>query len=118
MLVGSAVQQIAPDLINLAGVGPISAAPIPASSGMTHRHRLNRGGDRQLNRALHTITLIRMRVDPSTKAYIAKRAAEGKTSRDARRCIKRALAGTIFVLPERTKPQDRADESQANLIAA
>ncbi|MEV7042533.1 IS110 family transposase [Amycolatopsis sp. NPDC051061] len=111
------VQQIAPDLINLAGVGPISAAqiliswshpgrfrseaafaafagavPIPASSGMTHRHRLNRGGDRQLNRALHTITLIRMRVDPATRAYIAKRAAEGKTSRDAQRCIKRALA--------------------------
>jgi transposase len=98
------VQQIAPDLVDLTGVGPISAAqiliswshpgrfrseaafaafagaaPIPASSGMTHRHRLNRGGDRQLNRALHTITLIRMRVDPATKAYIAKRTAEGKS---------------------------------------
>jgi transposase len=108
----SLVRQIAPDLVNLAGVGPISAAqiliswshpdrfrseavfaafagaaPIPASSGMIHRHRLNRGGDRQLNRALHTITLIRMRVDPATRAYIAKRAAEGKTSRDAQRCI-------------------------------
>ncbi len=137
------VQQIAPDLINLSGVGPISAAqilvswshpgrfrseaafaafagaaPIPASSGMTHRHRLNRGGDRQLNRALHTITLIRMRVDPTTRAYIAKRAAEGKTSRDAQRCIKRALARTIFKLVERTTPQDRVGESRANLAAA
>jgi hypothetical protein len=71
------------------------AAPIPASSGITHRHRLNRGGDRQLNRALHTITLIRMRVDPATRAYIAKRAARGKTSRDAPRCIKRALAPRV-----------------------
>ncbi|MFI5615718.1 IS110 family transposase [Amycolatopsis sp. NPDC051903] len=137
------VQQIAPALIGLAGVGPISAAqiliswshpgrfrseaafaafagaaPIPVSSGMTHRHRLNRGGDRQLNRALHTITLIRMRVDPATKAYIAKRAAEGKTSRDAQRCIKRALARTIFKLLERTTPQDHGSESQSRLAAA
>ena len=118
--------QTAPELLNLAGVGPISAAqiliswshpgrfrseaafasfsgaaPIPASSGMTHRHRLNRGGDRQLNRALHTITLIRMRVDPATRAYVAKRTAQGKTSRDAQRCIKRVLARTIFKLLER-----------------
>ena len=137
------VQQIAPDLVSLAGVGPISAAqiliswshpgrfrseaafaafagaaPIPASSGMTHRHRLNRGGDRQLNRALHTITLIRMRVDPATRAYIAKRAAEGKTSRDAQRCIKHALARTIFKLLERATPQDRFGEAPTNLAAA
>lgn len=79
---------------------------------MTHRHRLNRGGDRQLNRALHTITMIRMRVDPATKAYIAKRAAEGKTSRDAQRCIKRALARTIFKLLERTTPESPVRESQ------
>jgi transposase len=139
----SLVQQIAPDLITLAGVGPISAAhiliswshsgrfrseaafaafagaaPIPASSGMAHRHRLNRGGDRQLNRALYTITLIRMRVDPATRAYIAKRGAEGKTSRDAQRCIKRALARTIFKLLERTTLQDPFCESQRNLAAA
>jgi transposase len=123
------VHQIAPDLLALVGVGAITAAqilvswshpgrfrseaafaafagaaPIPASSGMTHRHRLNRGDDRQLNRALHTITLIRMRVDPRTRAYIAKRTAQGKTSRDAQRCIKRALARTIFKLLERSHP--------------
>ncbi|MBN9743333.1 IS110 family transposase [Amycolatopsis sp. A1MSW2902] len=137
------VERIAPELLNLAGVGSISAAqiliswshsgrfrseaafaafagaaPIPASSGMTHRHRLNRGGDRQLNRALHTITMIRMRVDPATKAYIAKRAAEGKTSRDAQRCIKRALARTIFKLLERTTPEYPVRESQTRTIAA
>lgn len=85
---------------------------------MTNRHRLNRGGDRQLNRALHTTTLIRMRVDPATRAYIAKRAAEGKTSRYAQPCIKRALARTIFKLLERTTPQDHGRESQSHLAAA
>jgi Transposase IS116/IS110/IS902 family len=58
---------------NLAG-----AAPIPASSGLTNRHRLNRGGDRQLNRALHTIVLTRSRTDPDTRAYITRRLSEGK----------------------------------------
>ena len=48
-------------------------APIPASSGLTTRHRLNRSGDRQLNRALHTIVLTRSRIDPTTQAYIARR---------------------------------------------
>ena len=62
----------------LAGV-----APIPASSGQTTRYRLSRGGDRQLNRALHTIMLHRRQHDPATKAYIARRIAEGKTRRDA-----------------------------------
>jgi transposase len=55
------------------------AAPIPASSGLTNRRRLNRGGDRQLNRALHTIVLTRSRTDPATRAYITRRLAEGKT---------------------------------------
>ncbi|MEU7642992.1 transposase [Streptomyces sp. NPDC039016] len=58
-------------------------APIPASSGLTNKHRLNRGGDRQLNRAMHTISLIRMRLDPVTKTYVARRISEGKRSRDA-----------------------------------
>ncbi|MFD5230585.1 transposase [Streptomyces qaidamensis] len=61
-------------------------APIPASSGLTNKHRLNRGGDRQLNRAMHMITLIRMRLDPTTKTYVARRISEGKSSRDAQRC--------------------------------
>ncbi|WP_230992431.1 IS110 family transposase [Streptomyces endocoffeicus] len=57
--------------------------PIPASSGLTNKHRLNRGGDRQLNRVMHTITLIRMRLDPATKTYVARRIAEGQSPRDA-----------------------------------
>ncbi|MEU1520074.1 transposase [Streptomyces sp. NPDC005811] len=53
-------------------------APIPASSGLTNRHRINHSGDRQLNRALHTITLIRMRLDPAAKTYIARRATRAR----------------------------------------
>ncbi|MER6540551.1 IS110 family transposase [Streptomyces sp900105755] len=62
-------------------------APIPASSGLTNKHRLNRGGDRRLNRAMHTITLFRMRLDPATKTYVARRISEGKSPRDAQRCL-------------------------------
>jgi transposase len=65
----------------LAGVNPI-----PASSGQVTRHRLNRSGDRQLNRALHTIVLARLRDDAQTRAYAARRRAEGKSPRDIRRC--------------------------------
>ncbi|MFF8880775.1 transposase [Streptomyces flaveolus] len=61
----------------------VGVSPIPASSGLTNRHRINRSGDRQLNHALHTITLIRMRLDPATKTYVARRVAERKTSRHA-----------------------------------
>ena len=110
-----------PDLLALQGVGPIVAAtilcawshhdrvpseaafaalagvaPIPASSGMTTRHRLNRGGDRQLNRALHVIALQRSRHDPQTRAYIERRRAEGKTDREIRRCLKRYIARRIY----------------------
>jgi hypothetical protein len=74
------------------------AAPIPASSGLTNRHRLNRGGDRQLNRALHTIVLTRSRTDPATRAYITRRLAEGKTARETKRCLKRIIARQIFRL--------------------
>jgi transposase len=72
------------------------AAPIPASSGQTIRYRLNRGGDRQLNRALHTIVLTRLRTDEQTKAYAAKRTAEGKTPREIKRCLKRAIARQLY----------------------
>jgi transposase len=68
----------------LAGVNPI-----PASSGNTTRHRLNRGGDRRLNKALHYIAITRMSRHPGTKAYLEKRVAEGCTRREIRRCIKR-----------------------------
>ncbi len=71
-------------------------APIPASSGLTTHHRLNRGGDRQLNRALHTIALTRSRTDPATRAYIDRRLADGKTPRETRRCLKRIIARQLF----------------------
>lgn len=72
------------------------AAPIPASSGQTVRYRLNHAGDRQLNRALYTITLVRLRTDEQTKAYAARRTAEGKTPREIKRCLKRAIARQLF----------------------
>jgi hypothetical protein len=81
----------------LAGV-----APIPASSGQTVRHRLNRSGDRQLNRALHTIVLVRLRLDPQTQRYAARRRAEGKSDREIRRCLKRTIARQLFRLLRRS----------------
>jgi transposase len=72
------------------------AAPIPASSGQIVRYRLNRGGDRQLNRALHTIALSRLAHHTETKRYAARRAAEGKTPREIKRCLKRHLARRLF----------------------
>ena len=71
-------------------------APIPASSGNTTRHRLHRGGDRQLNRAIHIIALCRARRDPATRAYLQRKHAEGKTKREALRCLKRHLARHIW----------------------
>ena len=79
----------------LAGV-----APIPASSGQTVRHRLNRAGDRQLNRALHTIVLSRLQHDAETRAYAARRRAEGRTDREIRRCLKRFTARRLYRLLE------------------
>ncbi len=114
------VAQMAPRLQDMNGVGPVSAAqviiswshpgrcrneaafaalagvsPIPASSGQTTRYRLNRGGDRALNRALHDITITRWRMCPRTHAYISRRRAEGKTDREIRRCLKRYIARQI-----------------------
>jgi transposase len=83
----------------LAGV-----APVPASSGQTVRHRLNRGGDRQLNRALHTIVLCRMRDDPQTRAYTARRQAEGRSTREIKRCLKRYTARHLYRLLQATPP--------------
>src|SRR5207237_9623214 len=83
----------------LAGV-----APLPASSGQTTRHRLSRGGDRQLNRALHTVVLHRRQHDPATRDYIARRLAEGKSSRDATRLLKRYLARHLYRILEK-QPQ-------------
>jgi transposase len=110
-----------PDLLELTGVGPIvaatvltawshpgrcrddaafamlaGAAPIPASSGKTVRYRLNRFGDRQLNRALHTVTLSRLRYDARTRDYADRRRAQGKTDREIKRCLKRYIARELY----------------------
>jgi len=110
-----------PDLLEVQGIGPINAAtilcawshpgrcrneaafanlagvaPLPASSGLTVRHRLNRSGDRDLNRALHFIALTRLRHDPETRAYAERRRADGKTDREIKRCLKRYIARRIY----------------------
>jgi transposase len=120
-------ETVAPGLQDRLGVGPVSAAqaiiswshagrcrndaafaalagasPLPASSGKVVRHRLNRGGDRNLNRALHDIALTRWRACPRTHAYIAKRQAEGKSDTEIRRTIKRYIARELFRALEAT----------------
>jgi len=79
--------------------------PIPASSGKTHRHRLNRGGDRQANAAIHAVALVRMRSDPRTRAYAARRTADGLSRRDIMRCLKRYIARELY--PFLAVPQPR-----------
>ena len=132
---GLLIASTAPDLLAQPGVGPISAAqilnawshagrirteaafgmlsgtaPIPASSGQTIRHRLNRSGDRQLNRAMHTIVLSRMRFHAPTRAYVARRTAEGRTPREIKRCLKRYTARQLFRLLE--NPDQHAARSR------
>ena len=82
------------------------AAPIPASSGKTHRHRLNRGGDRQANAALYRIVLCRLRWDPRTQAYMRRRTAEGLSKKDIIRCLKRLIAREIYyvLIKDRVEP--------------
>lgn len=117
----SLVQAAAPDLLAQPGVGPIScaqiliswthrgrihseaafarlagAAPIPASSGHTIRYRLDRSGDRQLNRALHVIAISRLKHHPDTIAYATRRTTEGKSRREIIRILKRYLARSIW----------------------
>jgi transposase len=116
---------VAPQLLEQPGVGPLAAAqillswshrgrirseaafarlagcaPIPASSGLTIRHRLDRSGDRRLNRALHMVLVTRRRAHPPTIAYIQRRTHEGRTSREAIRCLKRYLARSLYRLLE------------------
>jgi transposase len=83
-------------------------APIPCSSGQRAQHRLNRGGDRQLNHALHIIAVTRARRDPATKHYVARKQAEGKTTKSALRSLKRHLARRFYQLlaePPTNQPQ-------------
>ncbi|MFI5490505.1 transposase [Micromonospora echinaurantiaca] len=81
-----------------------SAAPIPASSGRTNRHRLNRGGDRAANNALHTIALTRMRHDPRTRAYVTKRTTQGLSKKETIRCLKRYIVREIHSPSHRPEP--------------
>jgi transposase len=74
------------------------SAPIPASSGQTRRHRLDRGGNRQLNCALHRLAVSKGRLDPDTAAYLSRKQAEGKSRREALRCLKRHLARRVWRL--------------------
>ena len=123
-LLDSIVTELAPQLIAVAGIGPETAgqilvtvgdnpgrvhseaafamlcgvAPLPASSGKTQRHRLNRGGDRQANRAIHVIATTRKRCDPRTQAYMKKKLAEQHTRREATRSLKRLIAREVYYL--------------------
>jgi transposase len=117
------VDQAAPQLLAEPGFGPLTAAkligeiagvqrftsdaklaraggiaPIPVSSGKTNRHRLDRGGNRQINTAIHRVAVTRARCHPETRTYIDRKRAEGKTHRDAIRCLKRHLARRIWHL--------------------
>jgi transposase len=112
---------IAPTLLELPGCGPVSAAkllseigpinrfrsdaqlarhagvaPLDASSGKHQRHRLDRGGNRQLNCALHRIAITQTRVHKPARSYLERKQAEGKSRREAIRCLKRQLARTVY----------------------
>ena len=115
------VTQAAPQLLDEPGFGPLTAAkligeiagvqrfateaklaraagiaPIPVSSGKTNRHRLDRGGNRQINAAIHRIAVTRARCDPQSRACILRKREEGKTQREALRCLKRHLIRRIW----------------------
>jgi transposase len=89
------------------------ASPIEASSGKTRRHRLNRGGDRQANAALHRIAITRLRCDPRTRDYVDRRVQEGKTRREAIRCLKRYIAREIYNLIRPATPASTAAKAKA-----
>jgi transposase len=97
-------------------------APIPASSGLRTRHRLHRGGDRQLNRAIHVIAITRARTDPESCEYVRRRMEDdGKTKREASRCLKRQLARRIHKLlmtPPNPQPQTNRIRINAPIQAA
>jgi transposase len=93
-------------------------APIPCSSGQRQQHRLDRGGDRQLNSALHIIAITRARHDPATRAYLARKQAEGKTKKGALRCLKRHLARRFHHLLSLPAETPQAEQSRIDQIPA
>ena len=130
MMIGAIVQDLAPELIARNSIGSNSAAqllltagdnperlrseasfaelcgvsPVPASSGKTVRHRLNRGGDRAAHSALHVIAIGRLRTDEKTKTYVARRVAEGCSKLEAIRALKRHIAREVFgIMMQRQK---------------
>ncbi|MDX6310502.1 MAG: transposase [Nocardioidaceae bacterium] len=131
--IASITATAAPQLLDLFGVGPDVAAtllitvggnpermrtersfaalcgvsPIPASSGKTHRHRLNRGGDRQANAAIHIVALSRLRSDTRTRAYAARRTEDGLSKRDIMRCLKRYIARELYTTIRAATPLDQ-----------
>ena len=116
------VEELAPNLLKLEGVGTenageimvavgenpdrlkseasfammCGACPIPASIGKKQRYRLNRGGNRQANSALHMVVICRMRTDERTRAYVRRRTEEGLSKREVMRCLKRYVAREIY----------------------
>jgi transposase len=82
------------------------SSPVEASSGKTRRHRLNRGGDRQANAALHRIVIVRLRWHQPTRDYLIRRTAEGKTKKEIIRCLKRYVAREIFAVLRQTDQQN------------
>lgn len=86
------------------------ASPVQASSGKVQRHRLNRGGDRQANAALYRIVLTRLRHDPATRDYAARRTAEGKSNREIIRCLKRYAAREVYGLLLHPEPAPPAQD--------
>ena len=131
VMIGAIVDDLAPTLVARNSIGHIGAAqllltagdnperlrseasfaalcgvsPIPASSGKTIRHRLNRGGDRAANSALHIIAIGRLRTDPKTKAYVARRMSEGHSKLDAIRAVKRYIAREVFTIIKRRQQE-------------
>ena len=141
---GRLVAQTAPELTSLPGLGTDHAAtllvvagdnpgrlgseasfaslcgvsPVEASSGRVVRHRLNRGGNRDANRALHLICVVRMRVDERTRAYVARRTAEGKSKKEIIRCLKRYVAREVYrvLVPSGASADSSADGGRAVVV--
>jgi transposase len=133
------VTRIAPQLLSEPGFGPLTAAklvgevagagrfssdaklaraagvaPIPVSSGKTNRHRLDRGGNRQINAAIHRVAVTRLRCHSETQDYIARKRAEGKSTKEAIRCLKRHLARRVWHLLQPPHPDRGTPPSPSN----